>query len=113
MSMLAPALELAATLTAAGVPATVDPRTLSTPGALVVPESAIPAGSGAYDVELTITLLAPGPANGAALAELDRLDTLATAAVHTMEGRLVAYEHPATGDALAGWQYTLTRAVTV
>jgi hypothetical protein len=109
--LLAPALELAAAMTAAGVPTTTDPRTLTVPGAIVTPVGSDPAGVAAVDVELEVTLLAPGPANGNALAELDRLDDLARATL-LAPGRLVGYEHPATGDTLAGWQYTLTRTAT-
>lgn len=109
---LTPVVDLVDELTAGGIPATYDPRTLAVPGAIVTPEQSTPAGLHADDVELTVTLLAPGPANGAALAKLDELDTAARAVLGAVTGRLVGYEHPATGETLAGWQYTLTRART-
>lgn len=112
MGILEPCRTLAAQLTAAGVPATVDPRTLPVPGAIVTPEQSTPAGFPVDDIEISVTLVAPGPGNALALTELDRLDTLARPVIGPWPARLVGYEHPTTGDTLAAWQYTTTRSIT-
>lgn len=109
---------IVATLTAAGVRATDDPRNVNPPCVWVEPDTADRTARCRAAATARLTAMVPGPANGDALRALDQLaaDTqtaLDDAGMPWTQARLGVVAHPVTGDTLAALTITVPRTVEV
>jgi hypothetical protein len=100
--------QLVADLTAAGVRATVDQRTLNPPGALVALSAVAFTRLAGFEVEAVVYLVAPNTGTIDALRILD--DLIGPAAAVTGAARLEAFPLPdlAGGDPLPALRATVT-----
>jgi hypothetical protein len=110
--LTAPAQKVADILTAGGVPATLDPRNVNPPSALVGPSRTTRRTVSRVAVELEARFYAPGPANSDALDALDRMADLATVALDDAgltwtEGVIGTANSPQTGENLLCYSLTI------
>ena len=103
MATLTDALaRLAADLTAAGLPATTDPRNFHPPAVLVLWDTVTPRTSCMARADVRLLAVAPGPSHGDALAWLDDAVAAIWSVIRPVEARMSVVEHPGTGAQLLG-----------
>lgn len=110
MAALADALnKLAADITAAGLPATTDPRNFQPPAVLVLWDTTRPRGlSCSARADVRLLAVAPGPSHGDALAWVDDAVAAVWGILRPMETRMSVVEHPGTGASLLGAEMVYT-----
>lgn len=106
--------DLVAALAAGGLRATDDPRNAHPPCALVTVDRLDPRTPASYQAHLNITVAAPGPASGDALALLDDMLAAAEDALpYHCPAQLVAWAVPATGETVLAYTLAFTCPVVI
>lgn len=100
--------DLAARITAAGIPAATDPRNFHPPAVLVIPDRCEPRSTTLARVTVRILIASAGPGHGDAVQWLDRALGVVWQVVGRYPAQLTAIDSPATGAPLLAYEVTFT-----